>query len=80
VDFDHGINMAIGVLRRALGDSADNPQYIETLAAARLSLAGKLLSGWKQPQKPSGWGSHPAGIARTEGLVGRKSPTIACLR
>src|SRR5258706_7883067 len=32
VDFDHGINMAIGVLRRALGDSADNPQYIETLA------------------------------------------------
>src|SRR6266404_2244821 len=32
VDFDHGINMAIGVLRRALGDSADNPRYIETLA------------------------------------------------
>jgi len=32
VDFDHSINVAIGVLRRALGDSADNPQYIETLA------------------------------------------------
>ncbi|HKE30099.1 MAG TPA: winged helix-turn-helix domain-containing protein, partial [Candidatus Angelobacter sp.] len=32
VDFDHSINVAIGILRRALGDSADNPQYIETLA------------------------------------------------
>ena len=32
VDFDHSINVAIGILRRALGDSADGPQYIETLA------------------------------------------------
>ena len=32
VDFDHSINAAIKTLRRALGDSADNPQYIETLA------------------------------------------------
>jgi TolB-like protein/DNA-binding winged helix-turn-helix (wHTH) protein/Flp pilus assembly protein TadD len=32
VDFDHSINVAIGILRKALGDSANNPQYIETLA------------------------------------------------
>jgi eukaryotic-like serine/threonine-protein kinase len=32
VDFDHSINVAIGVLRRALGDSAAAPRYIETLA------------------------------------------------
>jgi len=32
VDFDHSINVAIGVLRKALGDSAASPQYIETLA------------------------------------------------
>src|SRR5687768_5710193 len=32
VDFDHSINVAIGVLSRALGDSAANPRYIETLA------------------------------------------------
>jgi len=31
VDFDHSINVAIGILRRAFGDSADNPQYIKTL-------------------------------------------------
>jgi eukaryotic-like serine/threonine-protein kinase len=32
VDFDHSINVAIGILRRTFGDSADHPQYIETLA------------------------------------------------
>jgi serine/threonine protein kinase/DNA-binding winged helix-turn-helix (wHTH) protein/tetratricopeptide (TPR) repeat protein len=32
VDFDHNINVAIGTLRRAFGDSAANPSYIETIA------------------------------------------------
>jgi eukaryotic-like serine/threonine-protein kinase len=32
VDHDHIINVAIGVLRRALGDAADSPRYIETLS------------------------------------------------
>src|SRR5580658_4165174 len=32
VDFDQSINATIKALRRALGDSADNPRYIETLA------------------------------------------------
>src|SRR5580658_2414693 len=32
VDFDQSINATIKALRRALGDSADDPRYIETLA------------------------------------------------
>ena len=32
VDFDHGLNSAIARLREALGDSADKPRYIETVA------------------------------------------------
>jgi Tol biopolymer transport system component/DNA-binding winged helix-turn-helix (wHTH) protein len=32
VDFDHGLNAAIKRLRDALGDSADNPRFVETLA------------------------------------------------
>jgi len=31
VDFDHGVNTAIKKIRLALGDSAENPQFIETL-------------------------------------------------
>ncbi|MGH9370643.1 MAG: winged helix-turn-helix domain-containing protein [Vicinamibacterales bacterium] len=33
VDFDSGLNTAANRLRAALGDSADNPRYIETFAA-----------------------------------------------
>jgi Tol biopolymer transport system component/DNA-binding winged helix-turn-helix (wHTH) protein len=32
VDFDHSLNAAVRRLRDALGDSADNPRFIETLA------------------------------------------------
>jgi TolB-like protein/DNA-binding winged helix-turn-helix (wHTH) protein/Flp pilus assembly protein TadD len=32
VDFDHGLNKAINKIRDALGDSAENPRFIETVA------------------------------------------------
>jgi DNA-binding winged helix-turn-helix (wHTH) protein len=32
VEFDHAIATALKKLRRALGDDADHPRYIETLA------------------------------------------------
>ena len=31
VDFDHGVNAAINRLREALGDSAENPRFVETI-------------------------------------------------
>jgi len=32
VDFDHGLNKAINKIREALGDSAANPRFVETVA------------------------------------------------
>jgi len=32
VDFDHGLNKAVNKLRETLGDSAENPRFVETLA------------------------------------------------
>src|ERR1700683_1078575 len=32
VDFDHGLNKAINKIRDALGDSAQNPRFVETVA------------------------------------------------
>ncbi len=32
VDFDHGLNKAIGKIREVLGDSSENPRFIETVA------------------------------------------------
>ena len=36
VDFDSGLNAAINRVREALGDSAENPRFVETLPAAWL--------------------------------------------
>ena len=46
VDFDHGLNKAINKLREALGDSAENPRFIETLAKRgyRFSSPGQIRS------------------------------------
>src|SRR5438874_4994055 len=32
VDFDHGLNKAINKIREALGDSAQSPRFVETVA------------------------------------------------
>ena len=32
VDFDHSLNTAINKIRETLGDSAENPRFVETLA------------------------------------------------
>src|SRR5207245_5415809 len=31
-DFEHGLNAAVNKLRQALGDAANQPRYVETLA------------------------------------------------
>jgi Tol biopolymer transport system component/DNA-binding winged helix-turn-helix (wHTH) protein len=42
VDFDVGLNTAIRKLRQALGDDADNPRYIETLAKRGYRFIGTV--------------------------------------
>jgi hypothetical protein len=32
VDFDHSLNKAVNKIREALGDSAENPRFVETVA------------------------------------------------
>ena len=38
VDVDHNLNTAINKIREVLGDSAESPRFVETLASAWLSL------------------------------------------
>jgi eukaryotic-like serine/threonine-protein kinase len=60
VDFDQSINATIKTLRRALGDSANNPRYIETLArrgyrlmvmAEYLGSAPRITPGEDDPKQ-----------------------------
>ena len=41
-DFDHGLNVAVKKLRIALGDTADNPRFIETLARRGYRFIGQV--------------------------------------
>src|SRR2546427_6590211 len=47
VNFDHGVNTAINKLREALGDSADNPRFVETLPRRGY----RLLAGVEGPDR-----------------------------
>jgi serine/threonine protein kinase/tetratricopeptide (TPR) repeat protein len=59
VDFNHSINVAIGTLRRTLGDSAEEPRYIETVARRgyRLIAATEWIvekaNGRREPEAPA---------------------------
>ena len=64
VDFEHGLHAAVNKLRRALGDSAENPRYIETVPGRGYRFIGAL---GRQPVPISGSLSdfplpQPAGV------------------
>ncbi len=42
VDFEHGLNAAVNRLRHILGDSAENPRYIETVARRGYCFIGQV--------------------------------------
>ena len=44
-DFDHAVNVAVGKLRAALGDSAENPSFIETVPRRGYRFVAKLDEG-----------------------------------
>ena len=79
VEFDHSINVAIGKLRKALGDSADQPKYIETVARRGYRL--KVPVEWVEPAAESSGGEISssgggASAVKTKfdsaGLIGKK--------
>src|SRR5258705_1318804 len=73
VDFDHSINVAIGILRKALGDAANNPHYIETLARRGYRLMVPVE--WLEPPAETPGSDDPAAMPPTgfaASLVGKK--------
>src|ERR1700692_2213254 len=55
VDFDHGLNKAISKVREALGDSAENPRFVETVASRGYRfLADVAVVQGGQPQTAAG--------------------------
>jgi len=54
VDFDHSLGTAINKLREALGDSAENPRFIETLARRGYRFLAPVTTVPAAVHEPSG--------------------------
>jgi Tol biopolymer transport system component/DNA-binding winged helix-turn-helix (wHTH) protein len=84
VDFDHSLGIAVNKLRDALGDSAENPRFVETLArrgyrfiapvtvvdAHGLTVAQEPVAAKLRPAHISIWHVLTAGLALGCGTLG----------
>jgi DNA-binding winged helix-turn-helix (wHTH) protein len=67
VDFDKSLNTAVNKVREALGDSATNPKYVETLAKRGYRFLGQVVWIREDPPKPD---PGPPSRTVTRGLFG----------
>jgi eukaryotic-like serine/threonine-protein kinase len=74
VEFDHSINAAMQRLRQALGDSAEAPEYIETLARRgyRWKFPVELVAAQPQAPGPAEVQGVRSGPAAGGNLIGKK--------
>jgi serine/threonine protein kinase len=76
VEFDHGINTAIKKLRQALGDSAQNPKYVETVGRRGYRLMTPVEWGEAAPtdvkDSSGGEGAPPELESRLEAMTGKR--------
>ncbi len=77
IDFDHGINAAINKIREALGDSADNPRFVETLPRRGYRFIYPLELGAELT--PPSELKPTAGAARESPLGKRRSAVVAAV-
>ena len=80
VDFEHSISAAMTRVRQALGDSADDPHYIETLA--RRGYRWNVAVEWVEPTLAEPALSTPARPPEPSpvaaDLLARSFPNTAC--
>jgi len=85
-DFDQAVNVAVTKLRAALGDSADNPQYIETLPKrgyrfiARVATVGGLSPDRLESPARNVTGATAHDAERAAGATSATQPLLSPLR
>src|SRR5881275_777223 len=59
VDFDHGLNKAINKIREALGDSAQSPRFVETVARRGYRFLAEVEVADAPPVRSPDLATHP---------------------
>jgi eukaryotic-like serine/threonine-protein kinase len=73
VDFDHGVNIAINKLREALGDSAEDPRFIQTLPRRGYRWIAPVESGGGSDVDTQAAVAGPSkATSFAENLIGKK--------
>jgi TolB-like protein/DNA-binding winged helix-turn-helix (wHTH) protein/Flp pilus assembly protein TadD len=52
VDYDHGLNKAVSKIREALGDSAESPRFVETVARRGYRFLADVAVVERKPSRP----------------------------
>ncbi|MEO7837084.1 MAG: FHA domain-containing protein [Acidimicrobiales bacterium] len=77
VDFDHGLNKAVNKIRRALGESADNPRFVETLPRRGYRFIAAIEGVDRRPETARAgafrviWDSRTIVLAAGDNVIGR---------
>jgi len=66
VDFDRGLAYCIGQLRAALGDTADNPRFIQTLPRRGFSFIAPVVSEQEHRSSSDVQGAFESSVAQNE--------------
>jgi TolB-like protein/DNA-binding winged helix-turn-helix (wHTH) protein/Flp pilus assembly protein TadD len=74
VDFDHGVNKAISKIRDALGDSAEKPRFVETVARHGYRFLADVTVVSAQSASTAARGLTP--VDRTEACGPRVEPAV----
>ena len=81
-DFDHGVNAAVAKLRIALGDSADNPRYVETIPRRGYRLLVPVEGSGPRPrgiQPPPSASVEPPSAHSGRGLYLGLAAVVVCI-
>jgi DNA-binding winged helix-turn-helix (wHTH) protein len=80
VDFDHSLNTAINKIREALGDSAENPRFVETLPrrgyrlVAAVENSGREIQTGKASPEAEALANANFNVGGREKLLAEKEP------
>jgi len=71
VDFDHGLNKAVNKIREALGDSAESPRFVETVARRGYRFLAEVKTAETTPVSSPDQPRSPAEAAGRWNLPGK---------
>ena len=69
VDFDNSLNAAVNRLREALGDSAENPRFVETVPRRGYKFIAPVVVGGVSVGERFRWGGQPRIVAGVAAIV-----------